>query len=186
MKRKLLCCSLQTAAVGLTFFVLCPQAAHADFSGYYAPANWTLTNTNADGFVLTSNAPSSITLVGGANDSGNPGTTDFTITAPAAGNVSFNFAFSDPDLPLFDTAGYLLNGTYFQIALVDGESGPVLFPVMQGDVFGFRVDTLDNTEAPGQLTISSFSAPVPEPSAWAMMALGGASILAVLRARKKH
>lgn len=77
--------------------VFLPQTVQADFSGYYDSANWTLTNTDADGFVDASGAPMSIQLFGGNDGSGNPGTTDFTIVAQASGIVSFDYLYSTAD-----------------------------------------------------------------------------------------
>ncbi|GCL41539.1 hypothetical protein [Dolichospermum planctonicum] len=50
------------------------------FTGDYAPSNWNLTNSNADGLVNTSNAPNSITLTGGDNGSDSFGRTTYSIT----------------------------------------------------------------------------------------------------------
>lgn len=170
---------------GLCFVAFFISPARADFSGYYAPGNFSLTNTNADGF-FTSAAPISITLFGGANGSGNPGTTDFTITAPATGVVMFDWAYSTTDIPILDDAGFLLNGNYVELAPVDGLSGPFAVAVMAGDVFGFRVETLDNTEDRGAFTVSNFSGPtasVPEPSGLTLIAT--AAVLGGVAARRR-
>jgi hypothetical protein len=107
--------SLSRAALGtLSVLAVCFAAtpAHAQFSGAYDPANWTFTNTNADGSVNTTTAPAAIRVDGGANGSGAPGSTTYSILANAAGTVSFNwnystggfYAFSDPfDFLVFDS-----------------------------------------------------------------------------------
>jgi hypothetical protein len=137
-----------------------------DFAGPYAPANWTLTTNGGDGSVNTAGAPSSITLNG--SDSGSAGNfinTDYTISAAASGPVSFNWNYSSPDPDgNYDGFGYLLNGTFTQLAN-NGSQGPgsSLFNVATGDTFGFRVFTLDDVLGRGTATISNFSAPVPGP-----------------------
>jgi hypothetical protein len=180
--------SFQAIFLSLGIMVLSSHSVRADFSGYYDPANFTLTNTSADGFIDTSSAPGAISLVGGSNGSGDPGTTDFTILAPANGVVSFDWSYASLDLPLLDDAGFLLNGVYTELAAADGLSGPFSIPVVAGDVFGFRVETVDNTEAPGIFTVSNFSGPtaaVPEASTLALIATGATSLLVIARRRKK-
>jgi hypothetical protein len=66
-----------------------------NIQGCIAPANWTLTNTSANGSLDTSQAPCSMTLIGGNNGSGNPGTSDLKICS-GAGTFSFNWGFTAP------------------------------------------------------------------------------------------
>ena len=163
-----------------------------DFSGYYAPANWTTTNTNADGSVNSASAPASITITGGNNGSGLAGTTDFTRAAQTTGIVSFNWSYTttdggDPSFPNgSDPAGYLLNGVFFQLTV--GQTSPqsgtnVTFNVTAGQIFGFRVRTEDNGFGPGVFTISNFSQAVPEPSTFLLLA-PGIGIFWLLRRRR--
>ena len=93
-----------------------PAQALTHFSGYYAPANWTQ-SIQGDGSIDTSTAPGSILLVGANNWTGVDlnQNTDFTIAAPTAGTVSFDWNFSTIDLPEFDPFGYLLNGAFTQL-----------------------------------------------------------------------
>ena len=72
-----------------------PAQAITLFAGPYAPANWTQ-SIGGDGSINTSGAPGSIILNGSNNDSGDQDV-DFTITAPAAGTVSFDWSFSTND-----------------------------------------------------------------------------------------
>jgi len=163
---------LSSLLVLLSSVVLVPVAS-ASFIGGYDPAHFTLRNTNADGFVDTSLIPLSIILTGGNTGSGLAGTTDYTAFAAAAGFVTFNFAFSTLDIPGFDDAGFLLNGSFTSLATLDGQSGSRSFGVTSGQVFGFRMETSDNQGEPGKLTISNFSAPVPEPgTAFLFLGLG--------------
>jgi hypothetical protein len=177
---------LTPAAAGAALILSSAQTARADFSGPYAPANWTLFNSTGgsgilgNGFVDDSAAPVSITLFGSNGDgASNPGIdTDYTIAAVASGLWSFDWSYDSVDSDFFDNGGYLLNGTYTQLA-DNGPPGPVtgnvsIF-VSAGDVIGFRVHTVDNTFGPGELTITNFVAPVPAPGALALLALAAVS-----------
>ncbi|NCQ98561.1 MAG: PEP-CTERM sorting domain-containing protein [Microcystis aeruginosa L211-101] len=149
------------------------------FQDAYDPINWTFTNNNADGSVNTTGAPASISLTGGDNGSGSSGTTDYTTTAAAAGTVTFdwNYSTADIDGPRWDPFGYLLNGSFTQVTNNGGgvvQNGTSTFNVLAGDSFGFRIFTDDNRLGPGSVTISNFSAPVPEPSTvLSLLVLGG-------------
>ncbi|MDB9423412.1 PEP-CTERM sorting domain-containing protein [Microcystis aeruginosa CS-564/01] len=145
------------------------------FQDAYDPINWTLTNSNADGFVDTSGAPASISLTGGNTSTGGFGTTNYTTTAAAAGTVTFNWNYSTNDSPNYDGFGYLLNGS-FSLVTSSPNNGTSTFNVLAGDSFGFRVYTTDNCCGRGSVTISNFSAPapVPEPSTvLSLLVLGG-------------
>ncbi|NES69962.1 MAG: PEP-CTERM sorting domain-containing protein [Okeania sp. SIO2D1] len=140
------------------------------FQSAYDPNNWTLVNDNANGFVDTSNAPDSITLTGSDDGSGFFGTTIFSIPVEADGTVSFNYNYDsfNVDGPFFDPFGISLNGTFTQITDdfgSDNQVGSFALNVMEGDIFGFEVQTVDNIFGPSAVTISNFKAPaaVPEP-----------------------
>ena len=160
--------------------------AEADFVGYYALTNWTLTNTNngnapsyTNGTASTPDDGQTVVITGGNSGSGEYGATDLFITAAASGIVQFDWSYysSDPsssgEYPYgcglgftgsCDDAGYLLNGNYVALANdIDQGSGVVSFSVTAGETFGFEVETMDNLGGPGIFTISDFSAPVPEP-----------------------
>jgi hypothetical protein len=147
------------------------------FQDAYDPINWTFTNSNADGFVNTGGAPASISLTGGDNGSNSSGTTNYTTTAAAAGTVTFNWNYSTADGPFWDPFGYLLNGSFTQVTNNGGgvfQNGTSTFNVLAGDSFGFRIFTRDNFLGPGSVTISNFSAPIPEPSTvLSLLVLGG-------------
>uniref|UniRef100_Q01TC6 PEP-CTERM protein-sorting domain-containing protein n=1 Tax=Solibacter usitatus (strain Ellin6076) TaxID=234267 RepID=Q01TC6_SOLUE len=156
--------------------IFAPQA-HAGFVGSYTFGQWTLINQSADGSV----APTldGIQITGGNTGSGDPGATDFVITAPASGAVTFSWTYFSLDLPTVDNAGFLLNGVYTVLADASPHSGAEMFSVSAGQTFGFRVATADNQFDPGILTISNFSGPeavgqapaVPEPGTAGMMFL---------------
>jgi hypothetical protein len=148
------------------------------FQSPYAPINWTLTNSDADGFVDTTGAPASISLTGGDNGSDDPGTTDYTTTAAAAGTVTFDWNYSTANGSAFwDPFGYLLNGSFTQVTNNGGgvvQNGTSTFNVLAGDSFGFRIFTVDNIFGRASVTISNFSAPIPEPSTvLSLLVLGG-------------
>jgi len=165
------------ATAGLAAVAM-PAAAKADFSGYYAPGNWTLTNTgDSNGFVDTAGAPASIVLHGGSSQSGNAGDTDFTIAAAAAGTVSFHWSYFSTDSGSYDSAYFLLNGVPTFLAANNSQGqGDFSVAVAAGNIFGFRVHTEDNIFGDGELTVSNFSAPVPEGSTLALLALGAVGV----------
>ena len=152
------------------------QTAKADFITPYALSDFTLSNTNADGTASTPDSGLSLNLVGGNNGTGEPGTTDFVAIAQAAGFVQFDWSYFSLDPFAADDAGYLIGGTFVLLSSNSGDSGgPVNFSVSLGESFGFRVETQDNQNEPGILTVSNFSAPVPsaipEPGTAAMLFL---------------
>ncbi len=91
-------------------------AAHADFTGPYAPANATIT-TSHGGSVDTSSAPASITINGANDESHYDSDQLYGFTIPFAGTLSFDWAYTtfDVDGPSFDPFGYIYNGTFFQL-----------------------------------------------------------------------
>lgn len=177
--------------------------ALADFSGYYAPVNWVtshLPDAATDlGSIDVSSAPGSITLIGSNTEPFDPtfSALQFTIVAPAAGTFSFNWSYTTSDLgfpadpsvkpPFYDPAFYMLNG---QVPLTDSDgastqSGFVLVGVNQGDVIGFRIDSFDNYGGNATLTISNFTAPIPEPASVVLMSLGLLGVSAVAARRRR-
>ena len=140
-----------------------PAQALTQFAGDYAPANWTQ-SIGGDGSINTSGAPGSIVLAGADDDSFTTNNTDFTIASPAAGTVSFNWAYYSLDTwASEDPFGYLLNGVY--TGLTDGsdsltQSGSASFSVLAGDLFGFRQWSSLSTFGRASTTISLFNGPV--------------------------
>lgn len=137
------------------------------FSGSYAPSNWTLTNSNTDGSVYTTNAPTSITVTGGNNGSNKFGSTSYTVTAAGSGTVTFNWSYSTSDASSYwDPLVRIINGTkttLFDSSAQKTGSGMDSFFVDTGDIFGFGIDTRDNIFGRGNTTFSNFSAPTPVP-----------------------
>lgn len=139
-----------------------PAQALTQFAGDYAPANWTQ-SIQGDGFINTGGAPASISLSGAENVSFTDQNTDFTIAAPTAGTVSFDWAFFTDDYPGADPFGYLLNGAFTQLTINDAsltQSGSVSFSVLAGDVFGFRHKSLSSNFGRASTTISNFNGPL--------------------------
>ncbi|MEB3208753.1 MAG: hypothetical protein VKK63_07535 [Synechococcus sp.] len=103
---------LASASLGLA---ASPAQALTQFAGDYAPGNWTQT-IQGDGSIDTSGAPASISLTS-ADDGADNQSTDFTIQAPTARTVSFdwNFSTADDDA-LYDPFGYLLKGPSLNLA----------------------------------------------------------------------
>jgi hypothetical protein len=169
--------------------VLAPQA-RADFIGYYDFNNWTQASTS-DGFAFTADNIT-VEMVGGNDGSGVLGTTTAVIAAPAAGTVQFSWVYNSLDSPTFDSAGYVLNGTYNQFADTDGETGTASFTVNTGDVFGIEVWTADNTGEPGIVQVDNFTAPegadaaVPEPRTLPMTLLAAAIVAMYLRLKRTN
>ncbi|MFM6367710.1 MAG: hypothetical protein ACKPGN_05685, partial [Dolichospermum sp.] len=103
-----------------------PARAIIGFTGDYAPSNWNLTNSNANGSVNTSTAPNSITLNGGNNGTKLFGRTNYSITNtnPLPVNISFNWLYSTADNdPLADWFDVNHNGSYTTIAANGNASG---------------------------------------------------------------
>ena len=142
-----------------------PAQALTQFAGDYAPANWTQ-SIQGDGFINTGGAPASISLSGADDGSSTDQNTDFTIAAPTAGTVSFDWAYStndDDGLPSFDPFGYLLNGAFTLLTNDFGaqnQSGSASFSVLAGDVFGFRQNSSDSKLGRAVTTISNFNGPL--------------------------
>jgi hypothetical protein len=147
-------------------------AANAQFSGPYAPANWTL-NPNA-GNGTASNDGTTLVLTGtdGANTGGQ--NTDYTIAAIASGTWSFDWKYSSTDVGTFDTGGYLLNGVYTQLAANNSQGGgSASIPVLAGDIIGYRVFSADGIFGEGVLSVTNFKAPIPAPASLALLGMGG-------------
>lgn len=191
---------LRVAAVTATLLGLSAPAL-AQFSGVYDPAipgTWAtshfLPGTTDLGSVDTSSAPGSITLVGPDTGSGDFSRLEFTIVAPAAGQVSFSWSYVSNDNtvdPLWDPAGYRYGAGPAQLTQLSvdagtvSQSGSVSFNVTAGQTFGFYVTSLDNTGGYATLTISNFTAPIPEPASVAMMSLGLLGVAAAAARRRR-
>ena len=180
-----------TTTLSLSAFGVTP--AHAvGFSGSYAPANFTLTNTNSNGSVNTSGAPNSIVLTGSDNISGINGALNYFTTAAAAGTFSFDWNYTTLDAAtFFDPFSVLINGVATTLTdnsfSTTNQSSTYATTVNLGDTIGWQVSTTDNVGGAPNVTISNFAAPnastaVPEPFTIIGTCIGGA---AALRMRSK-
>src|SRR5688500_5031611 len=139
--------SLSTGLVALCF----GSAALADFSGPYAPNQWTFNANGGDG---SANGTAD-TLVLTGTDAGARAITLYTIEAPGDGTFSFNWSYSSLDAPRFDTAGYILAGSVVKVTQTSGEIGSVSVSVLQGDTIGFFVDSAAGQDGAGVLTVTN-------------------------------
>jgi hypothetical protein len=165
---------LTPAAAGAALILSSAQTARADFSGPYAPANWTLNANGGSGSAV--NDGFTLTLTG--NDAGfGDVMTDYSISAVASGTWSFDWLYTSSDSENFDDGGYLLNGVYTLLAInaQSGITGQVSIGVNTGDIIGFRVHSVDGAFGPGVLTITNFVAPVPAPGSLALLGLAAMS-----------
>ena len=155
------------------------------FSGDYEPANWNF-STDGDGTVDETNAPDSIKLIG--SDGGcfiingeqfptqassrvlnQPADhltgifcgTFYEITIPCAGTVAFDWDYETFDDPGFDPMGFLVNDdlTGLTDSSANIQSGSESVPVQAGDVFGFVIDSTDDSAGEATTEYSEFSGP---------------------------
>jgi len=175
---------LSMATVGAAVVALgaADSAQAFGFTGAYDPSNWTLQNNNTNGYVDTSNAPSSITIIGGNLGGSGPGQTTYTTTVALIGGLlSFNWSYGTADFsPFWDPFGFVLNGAFTQLTDNSGpreQSGTFSTTLAQGDIFGFGINTRDNQVGRANATISDFAAPVPEPASTLGMLIGLGAIL---------
>jgi hypothetical protein len=162
-------------------------------------SEWALSNypSNNNGYVVTNGSPiaSSISLYGGNyNYITLPADahTDYTKIMAADTVVTFHWEYTSFDnwgRSSFDPAFYLIAGN--AIVLINDSSaigsGSVSAWVNSGDVFGFRVATVDGCCGRAELTVSELTerAPdqVPEPSTLALLGTGGAALFGRWRRR---
>ncbi|KXK42073.1 MAG: Ig family protein, partial [Bacteroidetes bacterium OLB11] len=151
---------LNAAFMSLIFLIFC-NTSFAQFSGIYAPANWSIVHVNGgNGSVNAGGAPVSIALTGPDNAAG-ACYTRYEITMLSSGNVSFNWSVNHGD-PYYDDFGYYKNGTYTILTSATG-SGSTSVPVLAGDVFAFYGYTHDGCCGTFTATISNFVGPALPP-----------------------
>ena len=164
--------------------------AHADFSGMYAvtppdAGNYTLSGNQTFGTWSSSetdfgdggianlddtDAPASLTLQATA---GAPDPSDnFFNTAPVAGTFSFDYTATGDCNVVVNGTQTSLNGT-----------STYSIPLNAGDSFGFSIAAF--YFGTSSLTISNFSAPIPEPGAAGWIAAGAAGLLATRALRRR-
>ncbi len=169
--------------MSLCVFCCTADAGVLNFTGPFDVANWTQAVTNGgDGSFDLTNAPLNVTLFG--SDNGffigfPPSDTSFSITPTTGWFIGFDWQYSTTDGPLWDPAGYSINGVFTQLSNDAGsqsQSGQVRnLLIVPGDVFAFEQRSLDSAAGRAQMTISSFSATVPEPASFIPVAVGFAA-----------
>ena len=148
-----------------------PQTSASNFVGAYDVANWTFSNSNADGSVNTSGAPSSIAITGGNNGSQAGGDSNFTITIPSDTTLSFDWSYSTSDGAQFDTPRIIVNGTPTNMTGYDtggstSQSGTMSVALNSGDTFAFNMNTGDNIFGAATVAITNFAASVGPDLVW--------------------
>jgi hypothetical protein len=145
--------------MGVAMVVTAP-AARADFSGYYDPINWTVDLQSGNGSV-TPNGFTSVDLVSNNNGLGGLYTL-YSITAGGTGLLTFDWNYVNRDFCCeFEIASFVINSTVTPLAQ-DDASGSVSVLVNLGDLIVFRNLAIDGFFASSTLTISNFSAPLPD------------------------
>lgn len=164
--------------ISFVVFVVPAQADTTGFSGYYAPANWTVAGA---GTVNFTGAPDSAVITGGwAGES-------LTIVAPESGTVSFFYNFQDVGNtgPFVEFLIPFGTSTVEEIVIANStSSGTYSFTVAQGDTFGIDIGDEGHGNGP-YATISDFSAPpyVPEPCTLTLLGIGSLT-MGLLRRRR--
>ena len=137
------------------------------FAGHYAPVNWTQSVTNSNGFVNFLGAPTSVLMTSGNNASSNSGTTNYAITIPCPGTMTFNWSYTNVGFAADDFPMYKVNNgtpllfTGYNLLGAQTQSGTQSITVNAGDVVTLIANTVDNDPFACQITISNFSAPAP-------------------------
>lgn len=157
--------------VSVFMFVL--TTLTAQFSEYFAPANWTETETGCvtNGYLNASGAPASILLTGPDNYpeyACGSSVISLSIVAQVCGTIAFDWDYYTTDCngPYWDRFGFLINGTPYQLSVngsssgsPGGQTGSASFTVESGDVIGFYIDAIDTWCGEAWVTLSNFSAP---------------------------
>ncbi|WP_150047842.1 MULTISPECIES: hypothetical protein [Methylomonas] len=153
----------------VTFVVLAgSNGAFAGFSGSYQPQNWSIYTDG--GSIDTAVAPDWISITSSDDQSGELNKyQQIIITAVYSGQVSFNWRYDtlDIDGPSNDDFGWLLNGEFSLLSDPDGDisqAGSFVADIVAGDIFGFRIYSLDSLGGASTALISQFSAPGTSPA----------------------
>ena len=153
--------------------------------GSTAHAAWT--QTGGDSFSLSGTYPN-FSLTGGNNGHGE--TVYYGQTFGAAATLSFDWSYSTVDYAsIYDPAGYQIDSdAIIWLANSDrpgASSGSASVALTAGQTFRFLVSTPDGRWGPGTLSVSHAVgggapafAPVPEPSAVALLGLGTVGLVA--------
>jgi hypothetical protein len=170
---------LSCAAMLICMVVSGAQATHAavvGFTGDFAPGNWTTTLDGGDGYVNTSNAPTSVVIASANNDDNLLRNTDFSIAMPFNGAISFDWSFTTSDSDaVWDPFLVGIDGVYTQLTNNSGprsQSGSYSVSLLAGQVFTLRANSFDSLFGRSETTVSNFMVAVPEPTSMAIFGLG--------------
>ncbi|MGC8793555.1 MAG: PEP-CTERM sorting domain-containing protein [Bryobacteraceae bacterium] len=183
-----LCCGerLNSAkTIGLIATVICLALLPAyggpiSFSGQFDPSLATVSLGGGNGSFDASSAPLAVTIWGSDSDQKMEIATlvTWSITSSVT-NLWLAWQYwTNDESPLYDPAGYYLNGDFQQLTDDNGansQAGMVTIASLSpGDVFGFYVTATDDCCGAASITISG----VPEPGTFALLGLGGFGLLA--------
>jgi len=174
------------------FLVTSAQAGTiTGFTGDYDVANWTTAFTDPCTSCYTIATPTELTLGGAKGEEALDQFTDRTITVPTEAVIRFDWRYVTDDDPFFDPFGIIYNdgsGIIFTPLSDDlggsPQTGFQSFVVDAGDIFGFRVWSLDSLNEASTAIIFNFSVEtVPEPGSLALFSIAVLAAAAVRRRR---
>lgn len=173
-------------------------SAHADFSGQYAPAQWTASNSNGgNGLALAALDGSSLSLTSSDFADGIPrpvSLLDYAIHVTQDTTFSFSWQYlTEDDSSSKDTFGYAISGQVVQLsanntgAYDDPQTGTTTILVHGGQTFSFQMASVDGIYGAATATISQFSATaVPEPEGYQLALAGLLGVAAMMRRQPRQ
>lgn len=167
--------SVSVCTVGL----LC-ATARADFSGPWAPENWSFNNSGGSG---TGSLTTTQMVVVGNNNLVPNLDTEFTIDIPFTTSIQFDWKIIIEDTECYDWAYWSLDGSKALIACNNWPvwEGTVILPnpALAGQKLALGVASTDGFAGPMTLIVTNF---IPEPSAAISLLLGAV----LLYRRRRH